>query len=320
MCRVLGYLGPSVSLADLMTKPKNSLVNQSFDAEYHDLLQLGGTGFASWLRGSPEEDRPLMYRSCMPAFYDKNLQAICTNLRTNNLLAHIRATGYSRYASINDDNCHPFIYEGFKLALAHNGGLPGWRPMLHDILSACRPEIVANLMGSTDTEPLYCLLMSQFADPTADMDPEEIIAGLSSFMNVVRDIKKRHDNAKPAKLKFFLADGNDLVVANIGLGFEYAADIERDWEELRQAPKGSPEYSLAGVTEPVWYLAGKDYGLHDGQYGMREVAPDNAEAVIISSEHLTNSSEDWRSVPFQNVVFFKRQADHCSVHVQRLDF
>ena len=58
MCRVLGYIGPPVLLADLVTRPKNSLINQSFDAEYHDMLQLAGSGFAAWRKGSPDEPPP----------------------------------------------------------------------------------------------------------------------------------------------------------------------------------------------------------------------------------------------------------------------
>ena len=232
MCRVIGYVGPPVLLADLITKPANSLVNQSFDPEYHDYMQLGGTGFASWQNGSPDEARPLIYKSCQPAFYDNNLHQICNKLLTTNVLAHIRATGYSPSTSINDDNCHPFIYPNVRLALAHNGGLPGWRGMLPDILAAGRPSIVSQLTGSTDTEPLYCLLMSQFEDPAANMDADEIIDGLSRFMKKLVEIKRKHGNAKQAKLKFFLADGNDLVVANIGLGFDYIKDIG-EYENMR---------------------------------------------------------------------------------------
>ena len=127
MCRVLGYLGPRVLLADLLTRPRNSLINQSFDAEYHELLQLGGTGLAAWEKGSTEDAVPLIYKSAHPAFYDRNLYSLSEKVHTTNLLAHVRATGYSRGVSINEDNCHPFLFDGFRLALAHNGGLPGWK-------------------------------------------------------------------------------------------------------------------------------------------------------------------------------------------------
>ena len=292
MCRVLGYIGPTVPVADLMTKPVNSLVNQSFDAEFHHLLQLAGTGFASWEQGSPEQDRPLVYKSCSPAFYDKNLHNICRKLRTNSLLAHIRATGYSHSSSVTDDNCHPFIYPELKLALAHNGGLPGWRDLRRELLAACRPEIVAHLAGNTDTEALYCLLMSQYSDPTVNLSAAEIIDGLCKFMRVLIDLKSQCRNNKVAKLKFFLADGNDLVVANLGLGPDLATEIDQPWEQLRGAEKGSPEHALAGVLEPVYYMAGRDYGFVDDQYAMKTMADDDIDAVIISSEPLTRNRDD----------------------------
>jgi glutamine amidotransferase len=320
MCRVLAYLGPQLELADLMTKPKNSLVNQSFDARFHHLLQLGGSGFASWEEGSPNETRPLIYRSAKPTFYDKNLSAICENVRTNCLLAHIRATGYSDQASVNEDNCHPFLYPGFRLALAHNGGLPGWRDMLQDIAAASKPAIVRHLSGSTDTEPLYCLLMSQYEDPTADMDGEEILAGLTRFMKQVRDIKKRHGNTKIAKLKFFLADGNDLVVANMGLGENYASEIDGDWDELRQHEPGTREFTLAGVKEPVWYLAGDDYADFEGSYQMRAREGDGASTVIVASEPLTAEADAWKRVPFNHAVFIQRTDGGCRISTAPLEF
>ena len=320
MCRVLGYLGPRVGVDELVTKPANSLINQTFDPQYHDLMQLAGTGIASWDTADRRPEAPLIYRSCQPSFYDRNLHALCRHISTTNLLAHVRATGYSHASSVNDDNCHPFLYPNFRLALAHNGGLPGWRDMLHDIVGACKPEVVRHLSGSTDTEPMYCLLMSQYEDPTADMGTDEIIDGLVRFMKVIVEIKKKHDQRGIAKLKFFLADGNDLVVANMGLGFDFAQEIDGSFDEWRHAPRDSREYKLAGVIEPVWYLAGRDYGLKDDHYGMDDVGEENPDTIIISSEHLTDATDDWKPVAFQHVVFFKRQDDRCAVHVKRLDF
>ena len=319
MCRVLAYLGSRVGLDELITKPANSLVNQSFDPEHHHLLQLAGTGLASWDAEGRRPDTPFVYKNSRPSFYDRSLQSLCDHMATTNLLAHIRATSY-RQASVHDENCHPFVYPKFRLALAHNGGLPGWRDMLRDIVDACDPKVVRHLAGSTDTEPLYCLLMSQYADPTADMGVDEIVAGLTKFMRKIRDIKKKHDNRKVAKLKFFLADGNDLVVANMGLASDYAAAVERSHDELVQAPLGSPERTLAGVIEPVWFLAGRDYGLHHGEYRMAETSDDVVDSVIVSSEQLTAREEDWKAVGFQQVVVFRRQPSGCSVQVSTLRF
>lgn len=319
MCRVLGYLGPRVGLDELVTEPANSLVNQSFDPEHHHLLQLAGTGLASWDADGRRPRTPFVYKNSRPSFYDHALQSLCAHLSTTNLLAHIRATSY-RQASVHDENCHPFIYPSFRLALAHNGGLPGWRDMLSDIVAACDPKVVRHLAGSTDTEPLYCLLMSQYADPTADMGVDEIVAGLTSFMRTIRDIKVKHGNRKVAKLKFFLADGNDLVVANMGLAENYEATVERSHEELVAAPLGTPERTLAGVIEPVWYLSGRDYGYDGREYRMAEVDGESADSIIVSSEQLTSNAADWRAVGFQEVVVFRSQKTNCSAEVFRLQF
>ena len=112
----------------------------------------------------------------------------------------------------------------------------------------------------------------------------------------------------------------DLVVANIGLGFDFAQEIPAPWEELLAAEKGTPEYALSGVVEPVWYLTGSDYGLHDEQYTFRNVSEAAQDGVVISSEPLTRDSSDWTSVPFQHVVFFRRTPKGCDVTVEKLEF
>ena len=197
--------------------------------------------------------------------------------------------------------------------------------MRSDIMAASKPEIVKHLSGSTDTETLYALLMSQYEDPTRDMDSEEIIEGLGRFMKTVVEIKRRHGNTKIAKLKFFMADGNDLVVANMGLGFDYAPTIDETWQQLRDAQPGTREHTLAGVLEPVWYQTGSDYGqtvTNDGteRFAMRDRDPKKQDAVIISSEHLTDDPTDWTPVDFQHVVFFRREASGYKVTVSRLSF
>lgn len=306
MCRVIGYLGPPIPLEDLLTRPSNSLVNQSFDPEYHPLLQLGGIGFAAWDPSSPYPTEPLVYKRSEPAFFDKNLSSMSRQIRASSLLAHVRATGYSDRSVISDENCHPFLYPRFTLALAHNGSLPGWRDMLQDILAECHPSIVAHLTGSTDTEPLYCLLMSQFDDPTKNLSASEIIEGLRKFMDVVLFIKKKHKNEKVAKLKFFLADGDDLIAANLGFGPNYSRVVEGSWQELRRAQPGNTDFTLAGVVEPIWYLAGQNYRCQDGQYGMESLSIDQASTVIIASEPLTTDTSNWTEIPLQHVVHFSR--------------
>ena len=95
--------------------------------------------------------------------------------------------------------------------------------------------------------------------------------------------------------------------------------IERNWDELRQAEVGTAEHALAGVIEPVWYLAGDDYADFEGTYDMRVCHAEGASTVIIASEPLTKDTSHWQRVGFQHVVVFQRHGEHCGVQVQRLD-
>lgn len=319
MCRVLGYLGPSLPLADLMLRPSNSLVHQTFDAEYHGFLQLAGSGLASWEEGSPQDGRPLLYKSASPPAFDTNLRTICENVRTTGLLAHVRAIPESEHAAIHADNCQPVSYPGFRWALAHNGSLPGWRDMLHEMLTASRPEIVAHLTGSTDTEAIYCLLMSQLPDPTGAVGADQIVTAIRQLVAALVRIKRSHQNADIAKLKLFLASGDDLVVANIGLGPDYTTTVDRDWQELRSHGVGSMEFELAGVIEPVWYLAGRHFGRYEDSYDMAVCDIADADTVIIASEPLTRDRAKWHTIPFQQIAVFERIGSHIRYRSEPLD-
>lgn len=320
MCRVLAYLGPSLPVADLLLRPANSLVHQSFDPKYKDLLQLSGSGFASWEQGSLHEREPLLYKSATPPRSDPELRAICGSAFTTALLAHVRAVKAGNHAPVDTRSCHPFIYPGYRLALAHNGELPGWPELRDDILEASRPEVVANLAGPTDTEALYCLLMSQFDDPKAELGADEIRAGIEQLMSALLAIKRRNDNTSRAKLKLFLANGNSIVVANIGLGVDYATTIDRTWDELHTFPVWSPEFELAGVVEPVWYLAGRDFAKYGQSYDMAACDPEDADTMIVASEPLAADRRHWQSIPFQHIATIERHGDRLRARVEPWDF
>jgi glutamine amidotransferase len=152
------------------------------------------------------------------------------------------------------------------------------------------------------------------------MGAAEIVDGLRSFLSTILDIKRRHDNRKVAKLKFFLADGNDLVVANIGLGTDYATTIDASWDELHaSATPGTEEHTLAGVLEPVWYMAGDNYSDFEGTYEMTQAQGDRASTVIVASEPLTENAEAWTRIPFQHVAYFHRDGASCTARLDRLE-
>jgi glutamine amidotransferase len=138
-------------------------------------------------------------------------------------------------------------------------------------------------------------------------------------MKKVVELKRRHDNRRIAKLKLFLADGNDLVVANLGLGPDFAPVIDESWEELREAEVGTMDFTLAGVSEPVWFLTGDHYADYEGTYEMRVRDPGAATTAIVASEQLTADADDWQRVGLNHAVVIRRSGPHVDVDVRKLD-
>ncbi len=64
--------------------------------------------------------------------------------------------------------------------------------------------------------------------------------------------------------------------------------MEGNWEELKQYPRGTKEFSLSWLKGLVWSLKGKKFGNYEG-YQMQPFSngSEDISYVIISSEPLT---------------------------------
>lgn len=304
MCRILGYIGESVTISDLMLNPDNSLINQSFDPEDHHIMQLAGMGLATWKKGAPNSEFPLIYKTTKPPFYDRNLKSICERMDTDVFLAHIRGAQYETSVSVNEENCHPFMFPGFKLALAHNGSIDRFRELRVGLLDRCHNRIARYISGDTDSEVLYAVLMSQLEDPTADLDIDEILEAVGKLVKILLDLKTKYGIGGQDILKLFLADSNDLCVANIGIGPNCELAVEDLWEHYRQYPVGTGEYLLSRLVGPVWAAKGRHLRKNGTYYLEHASMDEDVHSVIIASEPLTEDTRGWLRIPFQHIAYF----------------
>jgi signal transduction histidine kinase len=93
------------------------------------MLNLAGFGAAAWDTASYTPKQPFTYRNTQIPLYDRNLQALSRKVRANALVAHLRGVAPDSNAQINEQNLHPFMFEGVELALAHNGDLASFQQM-----------------------------------------------------------------------------------------------------------------------------------------------------------------------------------------------
>jgi predicted glutamine amidotransferase len=291
MCRVLGYVGSPVSLEDLFYRPDSSLVTQSLSPRMLHMMNLGGFGMAAWDRSSPLPDVPFVYRSTAVPVFDANLKSLSQKLKVDAVLAHVRGVPYNSNVSLGEQNLHPFRFEGFRWALAHNGDLFRFPEMKYALLEHVRPAIAQKIRGSTDSEWMYALLMSQLDDPTGESSCQVMAGAVDRMFRVVRKVRDAVgvDVSSPANL--FLCDGRRLVAARFT--FDYGC-------YPLEAPERVHKMQLRFLS--LWFTTGSRYGLHDGEWKMAG-GPERADSVMVASEPLTTDTGTWMEVPEYSLLY-----------------
>src|SRR5438093_9772007 len=166
MCRILAYLGEPIPVENLLFDTDNSLVRQSYSPRMmNTFLNLAGFGMKAWDRTSLRPDDPFTYRSTTLPSFDRNLRFFASKVAATCLVAHVRGVTYSGEAVVADTNLHPFHFPGARVVLAHNGHLRRFPRMRYALVEHVRPELAQRIEGTTDSEWIYALVLSQLDDP-----------------------------------------------------------------------------------------------------------------------------------------------------------
>src|ERR1700741_430345 len=165
MCRALLYLGEPVLLDTFLYQPDSALVRQSYMPKMLNLLNLAGFGLRAWDPASHDPERAYSYYSQSLPVFDRNLKNLAEKIRTGCLLAHVRGVAYHTRVEISQQNCHPFHFKNVPLVLAHNGDLARFSEMKAAIAPAIKSAFLSQIHGTTDSEWVYALIVSQLPDP-----------------------------------------------------------------------------------------------------------------------------------------------------------
>lgn len=305
MCRALAYLGEPALVDDFLFQPDSSLVRQTYDPQMLGMLNLAGFGMTVWDETSYRPSLPFSYKSTSLPIFDANLKGLALKLRASCLLAHVRGVHYHAGATISPQNLHPFRFEGFRLAMAHNGELDRFDEMRFALVERMKPEIAQLIRGNTDSEFIYALLLSQFDDPTGAPSGEQIVSAVSRTLKVLRTVRDDYGIRTMSPVNLFIADGNTL--AGVRFIFDY----------------GCYPYAAAPALEPVslhylslWYTLGNGFGLHDGEWKM---LGSKLDSVLLASEPLSRDLSLWVEVPEYSLVWVDRKAGTPSAATVELD-
>lgn len=309
MCRLFGYLGPTLPLKELLVEPPNSLVNQSRAPRHHPLLQLAGWGFALWSENSVDPRIPILYRRACPAFFDDNLNTLVPSLSGESLLAHVRAATYRPEGLIADENCHPFGFKDAPWIMAHNGFLLDWQVLQADVFGKCDPKWTRQRRGTTDTELVYTLFLSLLGQHQDPYDFATLRSVLAELVHFFIEAGRQFENHKPMKLKLIFATQDRLLAVNYGAGEGGELELTGDLQAYREAPIDSPEFLKSTLMEPLYVRAGGGYCDHPGHYELESCA--QPDTVFIASEPLTGEESDWEQLGFGDMLLVERQKDGC---------
>jgi glutamine amidotransferase len=314
MCRALLYLGEPVVLDNLLFQPDSALVRQSYMPKMLNMLNLAGFGLRAWDRASHQPEKPFFYGSPSLPVFDRNLKNLAEKVRAGCVLAHVRGVAYSAAVEISLQNVHPFQFDGVPWALAHNGDLAGMEELKPRLAPHIRPRFLAGIRGTTDSEWIYALFMSQLADPDATAAEDEAFEALARTLALLRQARAEAGVSISSSVNLFIANGRQLVALRYCFDFGrydiHAARRERDGIERVH------EASLSFLS--LWYTLGRDYARHGDEWKMTGGA-ERAESILVASEPLTRDTSSWVELPEYGALFAEIRNGRPYLAVRLLD-
>ena len=307
MCRALLYLGQPVLLDNLLYQPDSALIRQSTMPRMLHMLNLAGFGMRAWDPASNEPEQAFAYYSQSLPVFDRNLQNLAQKIRPSCVLGHVRGVAYSSRVEISLQNVHPFHFANVPLVLAHNGDLAEFARMKPLLLAHIKPEYLAQIHGTTDSEWIYALLISHLADPHGKLTEKGIFDAFERCLGIIRDARAQLGITLSSSVNLFLANGRQL--AALRYCFDFGCYRTGDAAKVHEA-------NLSFLS--LWYTLGRDYGLHDGEWKMTGGA-ENANSIIVASEPLTSDTSAWVELPEYGALFAEIRNDRPRVAVRLMD-
>jgi ergothioneine biosynthesis protein EgtC len=269
MCRLLAYKGTSIAVDELLYKPKNSLINQSVNAKELE-EPLNGDGFGIGWYSQDINSEPATFVSLNPAWSNRNLRNLAPKIKTECLIAHVRAASVGE---VSESNCHPFQYK--SLLMAHNGGVENFSRIKRDLRSGISDELYNWIKGQTDSEHIFAFLVDRILTEHKIVTTDAVVEAFEHTFNTLKTLMAKHDIKEEAYLNMVVTNGEFVV------GTRYVTN-----------PKEEP------LT--LYHSEGARYVVEDGVTHM--MAPeDDDQAVLVVSEKLTEDSH-WTMIPKNHFV------------------
>ena len=195
MCRWMAWFGQPILIEELLFKAQYGIVDQSLHARM-GAETTNGDGFGlGWYGGGIG---PAVYHSVSPAWADPNLRELAAHIESPLFVAHVRAAIGS---PVQETNCHPFRRGDWLFV--HNGFIADFHALRRDLMLAVDPQLFADVQGSTDTEVVFHLALTNGLTD----DP---IAALETTVGLIESVARKHGTGEAVQASFGVSDGTTL--------------------------------------------------------------------------------------------------------------
>lgn len=159
MCRHLAYLGPSVALGELLTRPPHALYRQSWEPrrQRYGTVNADGFGVGWYAEGDPV---PARYRRAVPIWADPSFVDLARVVRAEAFLAAVRdatVPGADGEAAAAPFASGPWLF-------SHNGAVRGWPGSLAAPAAALPPAELLALEARTDSALVWALVLHRLRE------------------------------------------------------------------------------------------------------------------------------------------------------------
>jgi glutamine amidotransferase len=270
MCRLLAYMGSPIIIDKLLYQPKNSLINQSINAKELE-EPLNGDGFGiGWYAPEVNYD-PITFVSVNPAWNNKNLRNLAPKIKTECLIAHVRAASVG---DVSESNCHPFQYK--NLLMMHNGGVENFSSIKRQLREPLTDEFYNWIKGQTDSEHIFAFLLDRINKQHGITTPETVMDAFEYTFSHLKKLMRDNGIKDAAYLNMVFTNGLFIV------GTRYVSDPNEEALTLYHSIN-SRYVCEAGVC--------------------RMLDPNEKdESILLVSEKLTEIKEDWKEIPKNNFI------------------
>ena len=213
MCRLLGYLGSTIQLDQLLYKPEHSLLVQSYQPQEmtSGVVNADGLGIG-WYHAQQDVD-PFTYKSTLPIWNDINLPELSRYIESGCVLAYVRSATAGQ--ALDMSNCQPF--RDGRLLFIHNGFISNFRKTLYrPIRERLSERIYQSVNGTTDSEHIFALFLNELeasGNSTKDGNTSHwsIVEALQSTLLTLTELAKTYNVSFSANV--MISDGHHIVAS-----------------------------------------------------------------------------------------------------------